>query len=196
LTLTNAAEFLGEMLKKKVDLILPGHEHIRALVRYGRQFRNDTNREVPILSLGTTLKQDHGEDRNCFYIIDIGNYSSSADSSEEEHRYGLHNALVTCFEADKDAFSGDPQEQFAVVSETNTRAKYLDVQKARSGYLYGDISSIAKINSDGDAWRIIECHDLQILDEKTPRTSQHETRYPRPPAISTSLASRQSEVMA
>ena len=146
LTLTNAAEFLGEMLKKEVHLILHGHEHIRALVRYGRQFRHNINREVPILSLGTTLKQDHGEDRNCFYIIDIENSSSSADSGvAEKNEYALQNATVTCFEADKDAFNDDPYEQFSVVSEDAIRAKYLDVQKARSGYVYGDVASIAKI---------------------------------------------------
>lgn len=177
LTLTNAAEFLGEMLKNRVDLILHGHEHIRAMVRYGRRLRDDASREVPILSVGTALKKDPGEDRNCFYMIDIGNYSSSADSTSEGNA-GLHNAIVTCYEADRNAFSGDPQKPFAVVSEADTRKKYLEVQKARLGYCYGEVSSIAKVNSDGDAWRIIECHDLQI-EKKTPRASWHKISIPK-----------------
>ena len=180
LTLTNAAEFLGEMLKKEVNLILHGHEHVRSLVRYGRQFRHNLNREVPVLSLGTTLKQDHGEEHNCFYLIDIENYSSAADVGlEEKSKPALHNAHVTCYEADMHAFNDDPYEEYSVVSESVIRAKYLNVQKARAGYIYGDVASIAKINSDGDASRIVECQDLLILDSHTSRARHHKISIPR-----------------
>jgi 3',5'-cyclic AMP phosphodiesterase CpdA len=177
LTLTNAGEFLGEMLKSRVDLILHGHEHIRASVRYGRTLPNSSTREVPVLSVGTALKRHHGEDRNCFYLIDVRNFSSSGEGNGR-NSHGLHNAFVTCYEADKDAYSGDPQEPFALVSEADIHKKYLDIEKVNFGYVYGDVSSIAKINSDGDSLRIIECHELEMLRKNSQRASAHDITIP------------------
>jgi 3',5'-cyclic AMP phosphodiesterase CpdA len=157
LVLTNAGEFLGEILKRKIDLVLHGHEHIRARARYGRQLRVEGPQEVPIISVGSTLKKNAGE-RNCFHVIEISN---------------LGTIRVDYYGADLNQFDHAPSEPYEIISAEQAQERTFEGVRKEAGFCYSGLASITKINKDGDALRIVECHDLRVADPSKARASLH-----------------------
>jgi 3',5'-cyclic AMP phosphodiesterase CpdA len=163
LVLTNAAEFLGEVLNLKIDFIVHGHEHVRARVHYGKELEAEGHREIPILSVGTTLKRAPGSDPNCLYIIDL-------------KEFGV--VRVDEYAANGNQFNKKPRDSFEVISTAKASERFHSSARSKEGYSYAAVSSIAKINRDGDTFRIVECNNLLIDDPKVDRASSHIVSLP------------------
>lgn len=163
LVLANAGEFLGEVLKRRIDLILHGHEHIQAKARYGRELRTGGHQEVPIVSVGAALKRNPGLDHNRFNLITI-------EASGEIN--------VACYGAEQNSFDDKPWESYPIRSQEEAIERAFEIRKTEAGYFYGGIASVAQINEDGDAYRAVECSDLCVLDSSTERASRHKVSLP------------------
>lgn len=164
LILTNAAEFLGEMLKHDVDLIIHGHEHIHARAYYGRSLRTGEYEEVPVVSVGAALKTTRGADINRFNLITI-------ESEGEIH--------IDFFGAERNIFDEKQWDTYVLRSIKKAKEKAFDQWKKGSGYHYKGFTSITNVDKDGDGRRIVECDDLTILDAGAERALRHKVSLPQ-----------------
>jgi predicted MPP superfamily phosphohydrolase len=171
LTLTNAAEFLGRMLRSRVDLVLHGHEHVRARARYGRDDRRDP-RQIPVLSIGSALKT--GDEKNCCQLIDI-----VSEDNDGSGKATVTKVRVAVYEAEGDSYNAESAEEFDVLSTREAARRTFVLEKKRSKYSYGEVSSTTKINSDGDALRVIEYVDLSVESPDIERAKRHPIEIPK-----------------
>lgn len=157
LTLENSGEFLGEMLKHQVDLVLHGHEHVQARCKYWRALRNTHHRQVQTVAVGATLKNNES---NWFQLITV-------EKSGE--------VRLEVFGADGSLFDEKP-EPIALKSLPEAREQVFGQWISRAGYHCRKVASVTILKRDGDAHRIVECEDLEIFNETIPRAKQHIVR--------------------
>jgi 3',5'-cyclic AMP phosphodiesterase CpdA len=191
LTLLNAAEFLDAVLKKNINLILHGHEHIRARVAYVRyepnrqldyqQFQRPGHleRTVPILSIGSALmklEELPGGSHNSCYLIEIKGVSEAEQSRPE-----LLTSTVSYFEARGAKFDMDAMGEFELESPKHAAHRYFKSNREKRGFAYEDVASITMINGAGDAHRIVEYRGLVISapgGSEIERSSLHQVDLP------------------
>lgn len=162
LTMTNAGLFLGAVLVREVDLVLHGHEHIQAQARLWSSIGANARR-VCIVSLGSTLRQLSGDERNWFGVI---------DASPEE-------VVVRFHKSGAGTFLPRPEPNPFHVRSRRQSAKLAFENKANElGYSYQTIASICVLNKDGDARRTVECEGLAVTQHTCERASRHPIKLP------------------
>lgn len=80
-------------------------------------------------------------------------------------------------------FAADPDEKIAGAVPIRHRSRspfkvIFDREAEKAGYRYRDVASITQIAEDGDAHRIVECGDLEVLRKNLPRAKSHVIHLP------------------
>lgn len=157
LTMVNSGQFLSPMLFRKIDLILHGHEHLQARASFWSTL-GDNHHKVSVVSLGATLREMDNPKLNWFGLVTI-----------EEKRAAVAFHYNVGFE-----WSEEPDRaQLVVRSEGETEQRNWEQQVADAGYFYREVASIAVLDEDGDAKRIVECGNLTIQNPANLRAKKH-----------------------
>lgn len=166
LTMLNAGTLIGALLHLQIDLVLHGHEHLQARARLKSTLGGKNSQEIVVVSLGATLRKVNSPDRNWYNVVDI-------------HEHGEAD-LYSC-SSDQFAFSEEgleETEKYVVRSLESARERSFHQETKTLGYVYSVVSSITDLNIDGDCRRVIECDDLEILNDTVPRAQSHEFNFP------------------
>ncbi len=152
-TLLNAAEFLEQMLKHDVDLIVHGHEHVHAQATFGKRFK-EHDRGLAVVSVGTVFHRNAGDDHNRFNLIQI-----ASDGAVD----------VESYEARGGTFDADAIDRYAVRSTAQSdMRRFAQIIKEKK-YSYQRVIVRSAINEDGDAERSVEFGGLVLQKAKSER---------------------------
>ncbi|UGX94270.1 metallophosphoesterase [Bradyrhizobium barranii subsp. barranii] len=153
LTLLNAAEFLEEMIKLDVDLIVHGHEHVHAQATFGRGLLKDDDKQLTIVSVGSLSHLKPGKDNNRFNLIHI-----------EPHG----EVYVDSYEGKGATFTTEYSDRFTACTRHQAEERKFKQAVADIGYAYERIELYSQLNMDGDAFRIVNCKGLHLHQSSQP----------------------------
>ena len=162
LALMNAGEFLEEMLKHDIDLIVHGHEHIHAKADFGKRVEA-TDKGLVVVSVGTAYDRDPGDDHNRFNIIDI-------------HPEG--RVTVDAFEATGAVFGLESVEQIVVRSIAAAKEWTFRAAVEEKKYRYDRLVVTTEVKEDGDVLRSALFEGLALSSEDIERASEHRITLP------------------
>lgn len=164
LTMLNAGTLIGALLHRQIDLVLHGHEHLQGRSRLKSTLGGKNGSEIVVVSLGASLRKINYPDRNWFNVLEI----------HEDGEVDLHSCP-----ADQFAFEDiDKSEQYVVRSIESARERSFRQETKTYGYVYHGVSSIADLNMDGDCRRVVECDELEILNDDVLRAQGHQLHFP------------------
>jgi 3',5'-cyclic AMP phosphodiesterase CpdA len=162
-TLLNSAEFLDQMLKRNIDLVIHGHEHVHAQAVFSKRFSGD-DRSLTVVSVGTVSHKDPGADRNRFNVIEIESNGS---------------IKVKSYQAQGGTFDADPTDSYVVrdtMEYDDRRFKQIVTEK---GYSYDRVISQAELQIDGDVKRSVEFRGLVLKNGQCQRARNHHIALPQ-----------------
>ncbi len=160
LTMINSGQFLSPVLFRKVDLILHGHEHLQARAGFWSTL-GDNRHNVSVVSLGATLRQMDNPYLNWFGVVNV---------EEKKAAVEFYYNVAT-------EWSEKPQPApFVVRTEESTQQMVWEQRIQREGYFYREVASIAVLDEDGDARRVVECGDLTVKVSGNERDREHQVQ--------------------
>lgn len=153
LTLLNAGEFLEEMIRHDVDLIVHGHEHIHAQAMFGKRLGKNDKKQLTIVSVGSLSHLKPGNENNRFNLIHI-----------EPHG----EVYVDSYEGKGANFSTEYDDRFTACTRNQAEDRKFKQAVADIGYAYDRVELYTQLNMDGDAHRIVNCKGLSLHHSSQP----------------------------
>lgn len=168
LMMVDPGRFLGAMFDCRVNLVLHGHEHKQGTSRLQSTLGGGGKHELVVCSLGSTLSDvGRGED-NWFNVVTL--YEDEGEVRVESFTT-TPNGLAFATEA--------PRQVVPARSKTEARRLGFTIDAKARGYSYREAVSIARINQDGDCFRVVELHELSIQNDSTRRRLEHPVVLPQ-----------------
>lgn len=162
-TLLNSAEFLDQMLKRNIDLVIHGHEHVHAQAVFSKRF-NNSDRSLTVVSVGTVSHKDPGGDRNRFNVIEI-----ASDGSIK----------INSYQAPGGTFDSEPIDSYVVRNTIGYDDRWFKQIVTERGYSYERLISRARIRIDGDVERSVEFLGLKLKSSECERARNHHIALPQ-----------------
>lgn len=146
LLLDNAGTLLAVALRRKIDLILHGHEHEQARATFWSTF-GGSSAAIHVISAGACLANVELNHVNVIVIDEDG------------------SVVVEAYRAKKgtEAFEEQP-ELYSVRDTRRAHEKQLHDALKKSGFVFSEVTSTSILNEDGDCNHFVQCDDLQITE--------------------------------
>ena len=162
LSLLNAGEFLEEMLKHDIDLIVHGHEHVHAQASFGKRI-NGIDKRLTVVSVGTASDKEPGDHHNRFNVIHIEPAGAVMIDS-----YSGQGAL----------FGMEAVDRFAVRAQAHAQEHSHRHAIEEKGYEYARVDVSTTLNAEGDALRSADFRGLKLHKTDSDRAKEHRIVLP------------------